>query len=478
VQEHRLDYNAFDSAFTLRLTEKFLGELTPAQKRVAMLEARCIPDIADTMVRGITTNVEAATALSKKLTDDAALAFVTLKMSDPQNVTEKVLASPKQLQDLLYDRWGLPKIKFTDGGKDGANPQPATDKEALGDLADLDPRAKLVRDYREAHNNKTKFAEAIIESSAYNGDGCTRPAPRVFGTYTGRLTYSSKQGRGKEEVPTGCALHQWKRGDDFRDLLKAPDGYTLLEHDFAGQEFKWMAVESNDQTMLGLCQPGEDPHSFMAGRIQGIPYRQMVAAVEAKAPGAKEGRQLGKVGNLSCQYRTGYNRLLIVAKTQYQVRLSDVEAKAIWATYRTTYPGVPRYWGRQIYKARKHGFVETLAGRRVQLTTGDRWDNENAWSYESTAINFPIQGVGADQKYLALAVLRDYLPKVNGYLYYELHDGIFTIVPDAFAERAAHEIKALLSNLPYKKAWGRDFPIQFPVDAKLGKSWGQLKEIR
>lgn len=146
----------------------------------------------------------------------------------------------------------------------------------------------------------------------------------------------------------------------------------------------------------------------------------------------------------------------------------------------------------QIRKASLNGWVETIAGRRVWVGKGDTWSRlrvaavngqveeehvDNSWQAESTAINFPIQGSGADQKYLALQVLRDYLPMVDGRFYFELHDGLFVVVPDRYADRAAQEIKQLLSNLPYKEAWGVDLPIQFPVDAKMGKTWGQLKEV-
>jgi DNA polymerase I-like protein with 3'-5' exonuclease and polymerase domains len=136
--------------------------------------------------------------------------------------------------------------------------------------------------------------------------------------------------------------------------------------------------------------------------------------------------------------------------------------------------------------------VETIAGRRVWVGHESQWQRmavtqkgdvvseayvDNKWQAESTSINFPIQGSGADQKYLALKVLKDYLPGVAGKFYFELHDGIFIVVPDHRAETVAHEVKALLSNLPYNEAWGVNLPIAFPVDAKLGKTWGTLKEI-
>ena len=295
---------------------------------------------------------------------------------------------------------------------------------------------------------------------------------------TGRMSYSSKILKGKAERPTGIALHQWKRDKAFRDVILPPEGHKLIEVDFAGQEFRWMAVESNDQTMLNLCMPGEDAHSFMGARINRMAYLDLKSDVLNGVLGAKDKRQLGKIANLATQYRTSAKTLIKVAAVGYKVALSLGESRSIVATYRTTYPGVPAYWKRAIYKAKTNGYAETLAGRRVNLGTGDTWTKDVEWGLESTAINFPIQGIGADQKYLALLVLKDYLPKVDGRFYFELHDGLFLVVPDAYADRAVIEIRTLLSNLPYKKAWGVDLPIQFPVDAKIGDSWGGLKEVK
>jgi DNA polymerase I-like protein with 3'-5' exonuclease and polymerase domains len=291
-------------------------------------------------------------------------------------------------------------------------------------------------------------------------------------------------------------LHQWKNDPEFRDPIEAPEGYTLLEFDFAGQEFRWMAVMSGDYTMLKLCAPGEDAHSFMGAKIGHKDYDWLRRAVhqpsDLEYALAKKLRKLGKVGNLSLQYRTSAPALQRVARTNHGLILSDPESVAIHGTYRMTYPGVQVYWKHQIAKARLTGWIETIAGRRVQVGPGDSWKRlavrevkgevreefvDNKWAAESTAINFPIQGSGADQKYAALKLLKDYLPSVDGRFYFELHDGIFVVVPDRHADRAAHEVKHLLSNIDYKKLWGVDLPIQFPVDAKLGKTWGQLKEI-
>ena len=476
VDENLLDYNKLDAAFTLRLADLFIDDLLWQKRdgggslRAALIEAKSIPLVADAIVRGLSIDVDSLTTLDKKLEEASNLAYVRLKLEAPEHISPEVLASSQQLSNLLFNVWRLPPVKVTEKGA------LSTDKEVLHEISLTDERAKLVHEYREANNNRTKFVTSTLESVAYNGDGCTRPQPRIYGTYTGRMTYYSKQGRGKEERPTGVALHQWKRDPLFRAAIKPPLGYTLLEFDFAGQEYRWMAVMAKDPVMLGLCKPGEDAHSYMGARIAGMSYQGLVDDVHKGVKGAKDKRQLGKVANLSLQYRTYPKTLQRVARTNYSLPMTLIQAKAIHATYMSTYVQVPNYWSQQTYFAKKYEYVETLAGRRIQLH-GD-WTDENEWQRSSAAINFPIQGVGADQKYLALAVLRNYLPKVDGYFYFELHDGLFVIVPDDKAEKAAHEIKALLSNLPYARAWGVKLPIHFPVDAKWGPSWGQLKELQ
>jgi DNA polymerase-1 len=153
------------------------------------------------------------------------------------------------------------------------------------------------------------------------------------------------------------------------------------------------------------------------------------------------------------------------------------EAVVIHSTYPRTYQGVPLYWARQIEKTKRLGYVETLAGRRVQVVGDWSRSSDRAWAMESTALNFPIQGVGADQKYLALAVMRSYLTEVGAYFAWDLHDGLYFFVPESKAKSFAVEGKRRLDSLPYKQAWGFTPPIPMPWDAHLGYSWGTLKGL-
>jgi DNA polymerase I-like protein with 3'-5' exonuclease and polymerase domains len=215
----------------------------------------------------------------------------------------------------------------------------------------------------------------------------------------------------------------------------------------------------------------------MGAQIVRRDYTELRAAYAAKDKDAGSARQLGKFTNLSCGYRTSAGKLRSKARVDYDLPMELPEAIHIRETYIRTYPNVPKYWSRQIERVKRLGYAETFAGRRVQVQ--GNWSGDWAWSLGSTAINYPIQGTGADQKYLALAVLRDYIVKRGIYFAWELHDGLYSYVPTKILDRSIPEMRYLLNNLPYKKAWGFEPPIPLPWDCKASdKSWGQLKEVK
>jgi DNA polymerase I-like protein with 3'-5' exonuclease and polymerase domains len=465
-------YNIQDCVFTLKLAKKFYLQLKPRQQQAMWIEAQCLSMVANANYEGMLIDTTAAKCLSQHLQDTAQARYTALAA---HGVTEKIVRSPVQMGNLLYDQWRLPVLKLNKSKLTGKETR-STDKEVLHELAFLDPRAKQLREYREALNNDAKFAQAPMVSAAYCDDGGrTHPQARIFGTYSGRLTYASKQGRNKDERPVGFALHQEKRGEMFRSIVIAPPGYTIVEFDAAGQEFRWMAIASGDPTMLNLCQPGEDAHSFMGARIGYRDYRQMMADVAAKLKQAEDLRQLGKVANLSLQYRTSAKKLRTVARVQYDLPMTEPQAHAIRDVYLTSYPGVRNYWEQQIHLTVHRGYVETFAGRRVKVS-GD-WNGKNGWAMGSTAINYRIQGTGADQKYLALMMIRDYLNSIGARFFFDLHDGIYLLVPDRYAKTAAAHIRNELDQLPYAQCWGFMPPIPLPWDCKLGKTWGTLKKF-
>jgi len=473
VQRAKLHrYNKKDNRFTFIGTRHFYKSLEESQLRAAIIEAQTIPMIAKANLHGLPVDTLACHELQTSLTQTAAK---SQRMLRKHGVTEEIVRSPKKLAAVMFGEWKLPVLKEGKPHKVTKEVTPSTDKEVLHELSFLDPRAKILRTFREALNNRTKFATAPLTAVAYNEDGRAHPLANMFGTYSGRMTYSSKQGKNKAARPIGFALHQEKRDKKFRAIIIPPPGYALVEFDAAGQEFRWMAIASGDEIMLQLCMPGEDPHSYMGSRIIHCDYHEMIEKKETdQAMGA--GRKAGKVANLSLQYRTSAKKLRVTARVDYDIPIELPEATRIRQTYLNTYKGVPKYWDRQIFETKKLGYVETFAGRRVQVM--GNWTGHFGWSMGSTAINYRIQGTGADQKYLAMLCIKDYLVSIGGYFIWDLHDGLYSFIPIDKAQQATIDIKRILDNLPYKKAWGFVPPIPMPWDCKTSTaSWGDLKEV-
>lgn len=183
----------------------------------------------------------------------------------------------------------------------------------------------------------------------------------------------------------------------------------------------------------------------------------------------------GRIVHNSLQYRTSANRLRTTARVDYGIPMDLNEAKLIHNVYKNTYKRVPIYWKDQIVRTMNLQYVETFAGRRVKVI-GD-WGGPQAWSMGSTAINYRIQGTGADQKYLALMCLRDYIHETKSQFALDFHDGLYFYVLNELVEEFVYYCKDVLDNLPYEAVWRFKPPIPMPWDCKLGPSWGDLKEF-
>jgi DNA polymerase I-like protein with 3'-5' exonuclease and polymerase domains len=417
-------YNNRDSVRTLVITKMIwnAADRQAAQRRADRGQA--IPVVAESNLHGIPIDPLFAGELSAWLKSTAAQ---RLKDLEPHGLLGPAMVrSPKQLAELLYDVWKLPVLKETTGGKTGVKNR-STDKEVLYELAFMDPRCKMLRDYREALNLDTKFAQSPLISAEYNGDGRTRPQAIMFGTYTGRMTYASKQGKNKDARQTGFALHQIKRGSEYRGSMQAPPGYTIVEFDAAGQEYRWMATLSGDPNMMQLCQPGEDPHSFMGARIVGKDYRALQEGSKVKDSQDEKDRYLGKFANLSAQYRTGVKTLRVRARVDYEIPIELPQANLIWRTYRKTYTQVPTYWDQGDPRPSSRAMPRRWPAAASRCR---RLGRQPAWKMESTALNYPVQGTGGDQKYLAIKVLKDFLIPLGCHFMKDFHDGLYWLVPD------------------------------------------------
>lgn len=465
-----LKYNLMDAYATRHLAQRFLGDMDSAEIKSAMIEAKGIPDAAQSWLEGIELDRDVLKRLARTQLIEVRRALADLKAANGGvEVDEKVIASPTQLRTLLFDDWALTPVKKTDKGA------LSTDKETLLRLAVEDKRAASLLAVRSARNRLNKFVISPINSLKYHGNNTTHPEPKICGTYTGRMTYSSNQGRGKAQRQTGIALHQWERAKHVRESIIAPPGYMIAEFDFSGQEMRLMAdrvaVLTGDTIMLDLFLDGKDMHSYMGAGIKNVDYDWLVDNKDDDDE-AKQIRYLGKFANLSLQYRIGVPTMRSRALTQYGLWLDYVEATRIHQAYPSTYPGVAKYWAAAVEKAKREGYAVTMGHRRVMLP------NMGEYKQQQTAINTPIQGTGADMKALALAVTAPIARANGGRFAWDLHDALFYYLPiGPKVDHTVRRIRDALNTLPYKKVWGWEPTLPLPVDCTVGTKWGHLKPL-
>lgn len=397
-----------------------------------------------------------------------------------ENITSKIIKSPKQLTDKLSE---LGFIGFDKTDKGGISVNKVSLKKVINKTNNN--ILKDIARYKELLTENNKFLIPALSLYVSHAD-------IAYGTYTGRMTYScyitneitrkfknGKEKKVKVRQYVGLPLHQMKRGQ-IRSIALPPEGYKLVEIDFSGQEMRLMAAIAEEHTMLSLFNSGADLHSFTGASIAGVKYE-----VFQEHPEFKHFRQLGKTVNLSLQYRLSAAGLLRVLQAS-DIKSTIEEAMMMREKYLTLYPKIKEYWSKQTLVARGN-YVSNMVGRKhwfdrsVEVIRNGikkvRSQSDMEWDCAQQAINYPIQSTGAEQKILFLYCAQPYMQENGIVLGWDLHDGIYFYVPESNAEELGTELANIASNLDYEKFWDWKPQIKFPVELKIGSDWGNLRKI-
>jgi len=457
--EYWLERNVFDTQMTLDLFKAMWAKLPEEQRQGYLIEQQCIAPIARGWVHGIPFDLEFAKDLHKKLESKK------VELCKSLGVPTTVLTSPKQKQNLIYNRWGIRPTKRTPSGA------PSTAHEVLMRLhQDLnDPRFDKLMAAIKIATIQNKYTSGFVRSAEYVGENKLYGAPRIFGTYTGRMTYSNKTTK-KQIHQCSIALHQVPRkAKSIKHCMKIPEGYSLLAIDANSQELRWVAEKSGDEKLLQGYQKGLDLHSDMTSSIYGRPYEEVVKGNKDDIKEIVEERQSGKLLNLSCQYRIGPPALAEKFFTNYEKNIDIGTARRYLSLYKRQYPGVVRYWDTAIENARSKGYAETVGGRRFKISKFD-------WSGESSAINFPIQGSGADHTYATINLMNDMFPWAI--LVLQLHDGLYYFCPKEKTEYTLKSMCQITNTDVYEHIFNKPLPIKFPFDGGYSDdSFGKITQI-
>jgi DNA polymerase-1 len=383
---------------------------------------------------GITVDTEKLNALFERLSNEVA----TIAKSAYEIIGHEInLASPKQLQTVLFDELGMTGTKQVKTGF-------STNAAALTELFEQTEHpflAKLLE-----HREVTKIRQ-IVETmlKAVGPDGRIHTNYVQTGTSTGRL---SSENPNLQNIPIRS-----ERGREIRDAFIAGKGFeTLLSADYSQIEMRIMAHLSEDAGIIEAFKTGEDLHRFVGARLFGVKPDEVTGAMRSTV----KAMSYGLVYGLS-EYG--------LAK---QLRIPNGEAKQLMADYFARFGGVKRYLASVVEEAKKLGFTATTFGRRRpfdDLNSKIFQVRENA---RRAALNAPIQGTAADIMKLAMNAIDQKMQEagLSSRMLLQVHD-------ELVFEVAKGELDALTSLVTEQMERVVELSVPLEVQIGVGKSWDQ-----
>ena len=347
------------------------------------------------------------------------------------------LNSPKQIQEILFDKLGLPVKKKTPSGT------PSTDEEVLQELALDYPLPKILLEYRGMAKLKSTYTDKLPQMvNARTGRVHTNYSQAV--AVTGRLASSDPN---LQNIPIRTA-----EGRRIREAFIAPPGSRIVSADYSQIELRIMAHLSGDAGLLHAFANGEDIHRATAAEVFGAALDEV----------SSEQRRYAKVINFGLIY--GMSAFGLAS----QLNIERGAAQQYIDLYFSRYPGVKNYMDRTREQARKQGYVETVFGRRLWLPEINGANGMRRQGAERAAINAPMQGTAADLIKLAMIAVQDWLEreKLQTRLIMQVHDELVLEVPEAELHHVKDRLRELMCHVAELK-------VPLEVGLGVGGNWDE-----
>ena len=347
------------------------------------------------------------------------------------------VASPKQLQVVLFDELNLPKTKKIKTGF-------TTDAEALNWLFEKTKHPLLESLLRIRETKKLgTTVEGLLAEIAKDGRIRTHFAQTVAAT--GRL---SSVGPNLQNIPV-----RTEEGRSIRNAFIADKGYAgLLTADYSQIEMRIMAHLSNDAGLLAAFETGEDLHATVAGLVFGVKANEVDSEMRRQIKAMSYGLAYG----------------LSSYGLAAQLDLSPPAAQDLMDRYFQRFGGIRDYLSSVVEQARKVGYTETVMGRRRYLPDLMHDNRQRREIAERMALNAPIQGSAADIIKQAMLNVEGALnkEKLKSRLLLQVHD-------ELILEVVAGEEEALTTLV--RREMGSAYPLRAPLDVSvgIGKSWNE-----
>ena len=275
------------------------------------------------------------------------------------------LASTKQLQEILFDKLGLPVIQKTPKGA------PSTNEEVLEELAFSHELPKVLVEHRGLSKLKSTYTDKLPQM-VNPQTGRVHTSYHQAVTATGRLSSSDPN---LQNIPI-----RNEEGRRIRQAFIAREGFTVVAADYSQIELRIMAHLSQDQGLINAFTQGKDIHRSTAAEIFGV-------ALDEVTPEQRRNAKAINFGLIYGMSAFGLSR---------QLGIGRADAQNYMDLYFKRYPGVQTFMHDIREKAKAQGYVETLFGRRLYLPDINSSNGMRRKAAERVAINAPMQGTAAD----------------------------------------------------------------------------------
>jgi DNA polymerase-1 len=411
------EYAAEDADVTLQLHQALWPRLEALPRLKELYESIEQPLVA-VLFRMERTGVLVDRELLKKQSGELAARMLELESQAHAAAGGSFnVDSPKQLQEILFGKLGIPVMRKTPTG------QPSTAEDVLEELAASYPLPKLILEYRGVAKLKSTYTDKLPEQ-------IDRRTGRIHTSYhqaiaaTGRLSSSDPN---LQNIPI-----RTPEGRRIRQAFIAPPGHSLIAADYSQIELRIMAHLSGDESLLTAFAQDRDVHQATAAEVFGIP----LAAVTGDQRRSAKAINFGLIYGMSA---FGLARQLGIGRAEAQ-RYVDL--------YFERYPGVKRYMDETKQKARDAGFVETIFGRRLYLPEILSRNQALRQYAERSAINAPMQGSAADIIKRAMIKVDAWLQasRAPARLIMQVHDELVLEVQDSAVELLVGELRRHMAN--------------------------------
>lgn len=347
------------------------------------------------------------------------------------------IASPKQLQVILFEKNQLPVIKKTPKG------DPSTNEEVLSELANDYELPRLILEYRGLAKLKNTYTDKLPLMISEK-DHRIHTNYNQIGTVTGRLSSNDPN---LQNIPV-----RNEEGRKIRQAFIAPKGYKIVSADYSQIELRIMAHLSQDKNLLDAFANDKDIHRFTASEILAKQENEVTS----------EERRRAKAVNFGLIYGMSAFGL------SKQINIPRHEAKFYIDGYFARYPSVERYMENTRLLAAEKGYVETLSGRRLYLPKINSSNGIEKRAAERAAINAPMQGTAADIIKTAMINMAKFIETQSDQIkmVMQVHDELVFEVKEDHVDAMVNEIKSIMENC-YKL----DVPLR--VDVGVGDNWDE-----